>query len=77
MFLTELTIRKYLLFVVPTGAAGSAPAVFVSQVASGSLTQPKANVEEDEVRIGMNILGKKRTKTWHRGVLVAITPVGN
>ncbi|XP_008321419.1 histone-lysine N-methyltransferase SETDB1-B isoform X3 [Cynoglossus semilaevis] len=61
----------------PPGAAGSAPAVFVSQVASGSLTQPKANVEEDEVRIGMNILGKKRTKTWHRGVLVAITPVAN
>lgn len=31
---------------------------------------------EDELRIGMSIMGKKRTKTWHRGTLVAINPVG-
>uniref|UniRef100_A0A671X104 [histone H3]-lysine(4) N-trimethyltransferase n=1 Tax=Sparus aurata TaxID=8175 RepID=A0A671X104_SPAAU len=56
---------------------GSVPAVFVSQVPSQSITQPNPNVKEDELRVGMNILGKKRTKTWHRGTLVAISPVGN
>uniref|UniRef100_A0A8P4GPG5 [histone H3]-lysine(4) N-trimethyltransferase n=1 Tax=Dicentrarchus labrax TaxID=13489 RepID=A0A8P4GPG5_DICLA len=55
----------------------SAPAVFVSQVPSQSMTQPKPNMTEDELRVGMSILGKKRTKTWHRGTLVAISPVGN
>lgn len=33
-------------------------------------------MSEDELRVGMTILGKKRTKTWHRGTLVAISPVG-
>ncbi|KAI3360504.1 hypothetical protein L3Q82_002391 [Scortum barcoo] len=53
------------------------PAVFVSQIPSQSMTQPNPNVTEDELRVGMSILGKKRTKTWHRGTLVAINPVGN
>uniref|UniRef100_A0A672GDH0 [histone H3]-lysine(4) N-trimethyltransferase n=1 Tax=Salarias fasciatus TaxID=181472 RepID=A0A672GDH0_SALFA len=53
------------------------PAVFVSQVASQSVTQPNPNMAEDELRVGMSILGKKRTKTWHKGTLVAINPVGN
>uniref|UniRef100_S4R967 SET domain bifurcated histone lysine methyltransferase 1b n=1 Tax=Petromyzon marinus TaxID=7757 RepID=S4R967_PETMA len=26
----------------------------------------------DEILLGMRVLGKKRTKTWHRGILVAI-----
>lgn len=52
------------------------PAVFVSQVPSQSITQPNPNMSEDELRVGMSILGKKRTKTWHRGTLVAISPVG-
>ncbi|XP_032374947.1 histone-lysine N-methyltransferase SETDB1-B isoform X3 [Etheostoma spectabile] len=55
----------------------SVPAVFVSQVLSQSMTQPNPNITEDELRVGMTILGKKRTKTWHRGALVAIHPVGN
>ncbi|CAF97873.1 unnamed protein product [Tetraodon nigroviridis] len=55
----------------------SAPAVFVSQVPSQSVTQPNPNVSEDELKTGMNILGKKRTKTWYRGILIAITPIGN
>uniref|UniRef100_A0A8C4ECJ5 [histone H3]-lysine(4) N-trimethyltransferase n=1 Tax=Dicentrarchus labrax TaxID=13489 RepID=A0A8C4ECJ5_DICLA len=59
------------------GIQSSAPAVFVSQVPSQSMTQPKPNMTEDELRVGMSILGKKRTKTWHRGTLVAISPVGN
>lgn len=50
--------------------------MFVSQVPAQSITQPNPNVSEDKLRIGMNILGKKRTKTWHRGALIAITPVG-
>uniref|UniRef100_A0A665UZT0 [histone H3]-lysine(4) N-trimethyltransferase n=1 Tax=Echeneis naucrates TaxID=173247 RepID=A0A665UZT0_ECHNA len=56
---------------------GSVPAVFVSQVSPQSMAQPNPNMAEDELRVGMNILGKKRTKTWHRGTLVAINPVGN
>uniref|UniRef100_A0A8C2Z4X0 [histone H3]-lysine(4) N-trimethyltransferase n=1 Tax=Cyclopterus lumpus TaxID=8103 RepID=A0A8C2Z4X0_CYCLU len=43
---------------------------------SQSMTQPNPNVTEDELKVGMMILGKKRTKTWHRGALVAISPVG-
>uniref|UniRef100_A0A7N6AQ22 [histone H3]-lysine(4) N-trimethyltransferase n=1 Tax=Anabas testudineus TaxID=64144 RepID=A0A7N6AQ22_ANATE len=57
-------------------AVGS-PAVFVSQGPSQSMTRPNSNMPEDELRIGMSIMGKKRTKTWHRGTLVAINPVGN
>uniref|UniRef100_H3CRK5 [histone H3]-lysine(4) N-trimethyltransferase n=1 Tax=Tetraodon nigroviridis TaxID=99883 RepID=H3CRK5_TETNG len=46
-------------------------------VPSQSVTQPNPNVSEDELKTGMNILGKKRTKTWYRGILIAITPIGN
>ncbi|KAG7237676.1 hypothetical protein INR49_032122 [Caranx melampygus] len=60
-----------------SGIQGSVPAVFISQVSSQSMAQPKPNMAEDELRVGMSILGKKRTKTWHRGALVAINPVGN
>nr|XP_046256686.1 histone-lysine N-methyltransferase SETDB1-B isoform X2 [Scatophagus argus] len=60
-----------------SGIQGSVPAVFVSQIQSQSMTQPNPNMPEDELRVGMSILGKKRTKTWHRGTLVAISPVGN
>ncbi|XP_068179414.1 histone-lysine N-methyltransferase SETDB1-B [Antennarius striatus] len=60
-----------------SGIQGSMPAVFVSQVPSQSITQPNQSIPEDELRVGMSILGKKRTKTWHRGTLVAICPVGN
>ncbi|XP_075965760.1 histone-lysine N-methyltransferase SETDB1-B isoform X3 [Anarhichas minor] len=59
------------------GFHSSVPAVFVSQLQSQSMTQPNPNVTEDELRVGMVILGKKRTKTWHRGDLVAVSPVGN
>uniref|UniRef100_A0A3Q0RLK7 [histone H3]-lysine(4) N-trimethyltransferase n=1 Tax=Amphilophus citrinellus TaxID=61819 RepID=A0A3Q0RLK7_AMPCI len=58
-------------------SAHSTPAVFVSQITSQSLAQPNPNMPEDELRVGMSILGKKRTKTWHKGNLVAINPVGN
>ncbi|KAM7420902.1 hypothetical protein PAMA_015215 [Pampus argenteus] len=60
-----------------SGIQTSVPAVFVSQVPSQSMTQPNPNIKEDELRVGMSILGKKRTKTWHRGTLVAINAVGN
>lgn len=60
----------------PPGVQSSAPAVFVSQIPAQSITQPNPNLSEDKLRIGMNILGKKRTKTWHRGTLIAITPIG-
>lgn len=63
-------------FIYPPGIQGSMPAVFVSQAPSQSICQPNPNLVEDELRVGMTILGKKRTKTWHRGTLVTITPVG-
>ncbi|KAF7663620.1 hypothetical protein LDENG_00205390 [Lucifuga dentata] len=59
------------------GQSGSVPAVFVTPPTSQSMTQPNPSLKEDELTLGMNILGKKRTKTWHRGTLVAINPVGN
>ncbi|XP_033983796.1 histone-lysine N-methyltransferase SETDB1-B isoform X1 [Trematomus bernacchii] len=60
-----------------SGIQASMPAVFVSQAPSNSMTQPNPNITEDELRVGMTILGKKRTKTWHKGALVSISPVGN
>uniref|UniRef100_A0A672YF49 [histone H3]-lysine(4) N-trimethyltransferase n=1 Tax=Sphaeramia orbicularis TaxID=375764 RepID=A0A672YF49_9TELE len=60
-----------------SGIQASMPAVIVSQVPSQTMIQPTPKLKEDELRIGMNILGKKRTKTWHKGTLVAINPVGN
>uniref|UniRef100_A0A8C2XL39 [histone H3]-lysine(4) N-trimethyltransferase n=1 Tax=Cyclopterus lumpus TaxID=8103 RepID=A0A8C2XL39_CYCLU len=45
---------------------------YISSGNSQSMTQPNPNVTEDELKVGMMILGKKRTKTWHRGALVAI-----
>ncbi len=60
----------------PPGIQGSTPAVFVSQVPSLSMMQPNPHVTKDELKIGMSILGKKHTKKWHRGTLVAISPVG-
>uniref|UniRef100_A0A3B5A4K6 DUF5604 domain-containing protein n=1 Tax=Stegastes partitus TaxID=144197 RepID=A0A3B5A4K6_9TELE len=71
-----LNLSRTVLFFYPAGIQNTAPAVFVSQIQSQSMTQPNPNMTEDELRVGMNILGKKRTKTWHRGTLVAINPVG-
>uniref|UniRef100_A0A1A8PJR8 [histone H3]-lysine(4) N-trimethyltransferase n=1 Tax=Nothobranchius rachovii TaxID=451742 RepID=A0A1A8PJR8_9TELE len=55
----------------------SAPTIFVSQASSQGTTQPSSSLKKFDLRIGMNILGKKRTKTWHKGTLVAINPIGN
>uniref|UniRef100_A0A3B3BS61 [histone H3]-lysine(4) N-trimethyltransferase n=1 Tax=Oryzias melastigma TaxID=30732 RepID=A0A3B3BS61_ORYME len=60
----------------PSSVQSSAPAVFVSQAPSQGMTQPSPKIKEDELKVGMNILGKKRTKTWHKGTLVAINPIG-
>ncbi|XP_034030549.1 histone-lysine N-methyltransferase SETDB1-B isoform X2 [Thalassophryne amazonica] len=60
-----------------SGIQAPTPSVFVSQAPSQSMTQPNPALTEEELRVGMTILGKKRTKTWHRGTLVAINPVGN
>ncbi|XP_066539365.1 histone-lysine N-methyltransferase SETDB1-B [Hoplias malabaricus] len=53
------------------------PAVFVSSAPGNTATQPNPAIKQDAMTLNMSILGKKRTKTWHRGVLVAINPVGN
>ncbi|KAG2463055.1 histone-lysine N-methyltransferase SETDB1-A isoform X2 [Polypterus senegalus] len=40
------------------------------------MQQPDKNSNpEGELVLGMRILGKKRTKTWHKGTLIAINPV--
>ncbi|KFW95472.1 Histone-lysine N-methyltransferase SETDB1, partial [Phalacrocorax carbo] len=35
-----------------------------------------AFVNDGDLKVGMRILGKKRTKTWHKGTLIAIRTVG-
>lgn len=32
--------------------------------------------KDGDLTVGMRILGKKRTKTWHKGTLIAIQTVG-
>uniref|UniRef100_A0A674CFQ8 [histone H3]-lysine(4) N-trimethyltransferase n=1 Tax=Salmo trutta TaxID=8032 RepID=A0A674CFQ8_SALTR len=55
-----------------------ARAVFVSQATPRNTpTQPNPSLKDDEIRLEMSLLGKKRTKTWHSGMLIAINPVGN
>ncbi|KAL6489451.1 hypothetical protein MHYP_G00031920 [Metynnis hypsauchen] len=53
------------------------PAVFVSSAPGNSATQPNPALKQDAMKVNMSILGKKRTKTWHRGILVAINSVGS
>ncbi|XP_068070115.2 histone-lysine N-methyltransferase SETDB1-B isoform X6 [Danio rerio] len=53
------------------------PAVFMSSAPRNTPTQPNPNIKQDSIKINMTLLGKKRTKTWHRGTLVAIKQVGN
>lgn len=50
--------------------------VVVSQTPRGS-TQPSARPHEDTMKVDMTILAKKRTKTWHKGTLIAIKSVGS
>ncbi|CAL8290527.1 unnamed protein product [Merluccius merluccius] len=59
------------------GAQPTGPTVFVSQTPAFSSTKPNPAIEEGELKVDMTILGKKRTKTWHRGTLVAVNHVGN
>ncbi|KAM4601093.1 histone-lysine N-methyltransferase SETDB1-B [Polymixia lowei] len=61
----------------PSGVHPATPAVFVSQAPAHTPTQPNPAIKEDELRLEMNILGKKRTKTWHKGTLIAMNHVGN
>ncbi|KAG9334323.1 hypothetical protein JZ751_008305 [Albula glossodonta] len=60
-----------------SGQSLAMPAVFVSQAPRNTPTQPNPALKEDALHLEMSILGKKRTKTWHRGTLIAITPVGS
>ncbi|XP_026140399.1 histone-lysine N-methyltransferase SETDB1-B isoform X2 [Carassius auratus] len=53
------------------------PAVFMSSGPRNAPTQPNPNLKQDNIKINMTLLGKKRTKTWHLGTLVAIKQVGN
>lgn len=59
------------------------PAVVMYQAPGNIPSLPKRMIEdergykEDELQLEMTLLGKKRTKTWHRGTLIAISPVGS
>ncbi|XP_057689955.1 histone-lysine N-methyltransferase SETDB1-B isoform X2 [Corythoichthys intestinalis] len=62
----------------PTQSGTAAPpAVIVSQILTQPAGQPSPKKREDELRVGMSILGKKRMKTWHKGTLVAINAIGS
>uniref|UniRef100_A0A8C1WT85 [histone H3]-lysine(4) N-trimethyltransferase n=1 Tax=Cyprinus carpio TaxID=7962 RepID=A0A8C1WT85_CYPCA len=61
----------------PTQSHGAlaVPAVFMSSGPRNAPTQPNPNIKQDNIKINMTLLGKKRTKTWHRGTLVAIKQI--
>lgn len=43
----------------------------------GTLSQVSGELSKDgDLIVSMRILGKKRTKTWHKGTLIAIQTVG-
>lgn len=43
----------------------------------GTLNQMSGELSKDgDLIVSMRILGKKRTKTWHKGTLIAIQTVG-
>uniref|UniRef100_A0A8C0KMS3 Histone-lysine N-methyltransferase SETDB1 n=1 Tax=Canis lupus dingo TaxID=286419 RepID=A0A8C0KMS3_CANLU len=58
------------------GDPGSNPTIFfLSSV--GTLSQMSGELSKDgDLIVSMRILGKKRTKTWHKGTLIAIQTVG-
>ncbi|KAK1794684.1 hypothetical protein P4O66_001397 [Electrophorus voltai] len=57
------------------GSMLNIPAVFVSSAPANTPTQPNPVYKQDVMKVTMSILGKKRTKTWHRGTLIAINSV--
>uniref|UniRef100_A0A087XFK2 [histone H3]-lysine(4) N-trimethyltransferase n=1 Tax=Poecilia formosa TaxID=48698 RepID=A0A087XFK2_POEFO len=70
--LQKTTQQVQKLVQIVTKPSSASPLI---RTAVQSVVQP--DIKEDELKVGMNILGKKRTKTWHKGNLVAINPVGN
>ncbi|XP_039566082.1 histone-lysine N-methyltransferase SETDB1 isoform X3 [Passer montanus] len=54
----------------PQEPPGTAQPVTVPAAPSNDLNT------DGDLKVGMRILGKKRTKTWHKGTLIAIQPVG-
>ncbi|RXN16920.1 histone-lysine N-methyltransferase SETDB1-B-like protein [Labeo rohita] len=76
---TQSSITPAKAVAPPTQSHGAlaVPAVFMSSGPRNAPTQPNPNLKQDNIKINMTLLGKKRTKTWHRGTLVAIKQVGN
>ncbi|XP_061530207.1 histone-lysine N-methyltransferase SETDB1-B isoform X1 [Phycodurus eques] len=60
-----------------SGTHPAPPAVIVSQILANPVGHTSPKKREDELRVGMSILGKKRMKTWHKGALVAINAIGS
>ncbi|XP_053857344.1 histone-lysine N-methyltransferase SETDB1 isoform X3 [Vidua macroura] len=54
----------------PQESPGTAQPVTVPAAPSNDLNT------DGDLKVGMRILGKKRTKTWHKGTLIAIQTVG-
>lgn len=74
---TAITPTKGLAPPSPSrGSMLNIPAVFMSSGPAHAPTQPNPALKQDVMRLNMSILGKKRTKTWHRGTLIAINSVG-
>ncbi|XP_060057717.1 histone-lysine N-methyltransferase SETDB1 isoform X3 [Erinaceus europaeus] len=49
----------------------------VLSIDSGTLNQMSGELSKDgDLIVSMRILGKKRTKTWHKGTLIAIQTIG-
>ncbi|EMP27948.1 Histone-lysine N-methyltransferase SETDB1 [Chelonia mydas] len=57
------------------GLSSPPSSVGASQQVSSALAGSDLSNDGDLV-VGMRILGKKRTKTWHKGILIAIQAVG-
>ncbi|KAF5902340.1 histone-lysine N-methyltransferase SETDB1-B isoform X1, partial [Clarias magur] len=75
---TAITPTKGLAPPSPSrGSMLNIPAVFMSSGPAHAPTQPNPALKQDVMRLNMSILGKKRTKTWHRGTLIAINSVGS
>uniref|UniRef100_A0A8C1Y262 SET domain bifurcated histone lysine methyltransferase 1b n=1 Tax=Cyprinus carpio TaxID=7962 RepID=A0A8C1Y262_CYPCA len=74
---SSLTPAKAVAPPAQSHGALAVPAVFMSSGPRNAPTQPNPNLKQDNIKINMTLLGKKRTKTWHRGTLVAIKQVGN
>uniref|UniRef100_A0A8C4QP63 DUF5604 domain-containing protein n=1 Tax=Eptatretus burgeri TaxID=7764 RepID=A0A8C4QP63_EPTBU len=56
--------------------SGSGVGPDVGALCSGEASSVRRQPVGGEITLGLRVLGKKRSKTWHRGSIVAISNVG-